>query len=137
MRLQQPWFRSALPVDGAIVGLETAATGSVSVTRDGTSIRIAFHDLQITGAADADLRVQMSGGDIVSGPDGVSSFPAGRAGGLLGSDPIEVGVLPNGQPDAVVVFGSPGILPDVHTVLVVDYTSNTVLAGAELIPADG
>ncbi|WP_156364109.1 hypothetical protein [Curtobacterium sp. Leaf261] len=142
------WYRTALPVEGSIIGMVRAsgangspspASGTVRITRDGDrAVRITVTGLTVTTQPDSDLRVQLAASDIVTGADGVGSVVrSGSASGVAGGDPIEVGLLPNDASTVVLTFRTPQILPaSVHSLVILDYTHATVIAGAELAPTD-
>lgn len=124
------WWRDALPVDGELVSLAARTSGHVRVERHGsTSIRITFSGFRVDSDAAFDLRVQLAGGDVAHRGDGPAEYvPSG--------DPVEVGTLPSGATAATIDVRTPQILPrTVHSLIVLDYTTDTRLAAAELIPA--
>jgi hypothetical protein len=143
------WFRTTLPVEGRVVGMVRAtstngspspASGTVRISRAGTAaVQVDFSELHVSSEPDADLRVQLSASDVVIGADGVGSIVRnGTASGIVGGDPIEVGLLARDASTTTLTFTTPQILPSsVHSLLVLDYRHATVLAGAELVPVDG
>ncbi|MGU3411862.1 hypothetical protein ACLBWP_17320 [Microbacterium sp. M1A1_1b] len=126
--VDQPWYRTSLPVDGDLVSIGAHTVGHVTVTRTGEqAIRVTITGFD-TDLAEADMRVQLTGGDVV---------PAGRRAEWIPlGDPVEVGVIAHDATGAVIDVRLPQILPPaVHSLLVLDWNTATIMGGAELLPA--
>lgn len=123
-----PWYRTDLPVDGDLVAIGAETSGHVAVAReDDGAVRVTITGFR-TASAHPDLRVQLTGGDVVTDRGVASWEPAG--------DPVEVGTLRDGERDAVIEVALPQILPDdVHSLVVLDWNTSTILGAAELVPS--
>jgi hypothetical protein len=128
--VDEPWYRTGLPVEGEIVPIGARTTGRVEVVRSGErSVRVTITDFA-TDLTTADIRVQLTAGDVVVDRHGASWVPDG--------DPVEVGVIPHGTSSAVIEVRVPQILPDpVHSLVVLDWNTTTIMGGAELLPGYG
>lgn len=74
------------------------------------------------------MRVQLTGGDVVGTGADAEWIPDG--------DPVEVGVIPHGASSVVIDLRTPQILPpSVHSLVVLDWNTTTILGGAELLPS--
>jgi len=124
----EPWYRTGLPVDGDIIPIGVDTTGHVTVTRSGErALRVTITDFR-TDLATADVRVQLTGGDVVGTGQEARWVPDG--------DPVEVGTIPHGATSAVIDVRVPQILPpQVHSLVILDWNTTTILGGAELLPA--
>ncbi|MFJ3384057.1 MULTISPECIES: hypothetical protein [unclassified Curtobacterium] len=125
--VDEPWYRTGLPVDGTIIPIGVHTTGHVTVVRSGErAIRVTITGFS-TDIATADIRVQLTGGDVVGTGQRARWIPDG--------DPVEIGVIPHGATSAVIDVAIPQILPDeVHSLVVLDWNTTTILGGAELLP---
>jgi hypothetical protein len=125
--LDEPWYRTGLPVDGEIVPIGAHTTGHVVVTRSGErSIRVTISAFS-TDLAMADVRVQLTGGDVVGTGQRARWVPDGN--------PVEIGVIPHGATSAVIDVRVPQILPpEVHSLVILDWNTATIMGGAELLP---
>lgn len=128
--VDEPWYRTGLPVEGEIVPIGAETTGRVEVVRSGErSVRVTITDFA-TDLTTADIRVQLTAGDVVTGRRGARWVPDG--------DPVEVGVVPHGATSVVIDVRLPQILPDpVHSLVVLDWNTTTIMGGAELLPGYG
>lgn len=126
--LGDAWWRTDLPVDGALESLGAPTTGHVTVVRDGlASIRITITGFTTEDGADTDLRVQLAGGDVTVRSHVTVFLPSG--------DPVEVGTIVDPAETVVIEFGNPQVLPlEIHSLVILDYTTDTQLAAAELVP---
>lgn len=124
----EPWYRTGLPVDGDIIPIGVNTTGHVTVTRSGEhELRVTITDFR-TDLATADVRVQLTAGDVVGTGQRARWVPDG--------DPVEVGTIPHGATSAVIDVRVPQILPpQVHSLVILDWNTTTILGGAELLPA--
>jgi hypothetical protein len=128
--VDEPWYRTGLPVEGQIVPIGARTTGRVEVVRSGErSVRVTITDFA-TDLTTADIRVQLTAGDVIDGRRGARWVPNGN--------PVEVGVVPHGATSAVIEVSIPQILPDpVHSLVVLDWNTTTIMGGAELVPGYG
>ncbi|WIB61391.1 hypothetical protein DEJ13_06050 [Curtobacterium sp. MCLR17_007] len=126
--LDQPWYRTGLPVDGEIIPIGAETVGHVSVARIAErSVRVTITGFS-TDRRSADMRVQLTGGDVVGTGADAEWIPDG--------DPVEVGVIPHGASSVVIDLRTPQILPpSVHSLVVLDWNTTTILGGAELLPS--
>ncbi|WP_144764025.1 hypothetical protein [Curtobacterium sp. 9128] len=126
--VELPWYRTGPPVDGTIVPIGADTTGHVTVVRSwDRSLRVTITGFH-TDLTDADIRVQLTGGDVVGSGPHTTWIPDG--------DPVEVGTIPHGATAAVIDVGIPQILPhEVHSLVVLDWNTTTIMGGAELLPA--
>lgn len=126
--VDEPWYRTGLPVDGDIVSIGARTTGRVTVVRTGDrSIRVTITDFS-TDLTTADIRVQLTGGDVVGHGVHTDWVPDG--------DPVEIGTIAQGATGTVIDMSIPQILPpEVHSLLILDWNTSTIMGGAELLPS--